>query len=68
MGFYAVFSFTEELNPNSLRLIKSEAVLKKYNVVILTSKTWKYINYFMEKAKMKSNSDVVIALEEKEEK
>ena len=37
-------------------------------MVILSSKTWKYINYFMEKARMKNSSDLVIALEEKEEK
>jgi hypothetical protein len=68
LDFYAAFSFSEELNENSLALVRSESVLKKYNVVILTSKTWKYINYFMEKARMKGAADAVIALEEKEEK
>ena len=65
MDFYAVFTFNQTLNNNSLSLIRSESVLKKYNVVILTSRTWKYINYFMEKARMKASNDLIIALQEK---
>lgn len=43
-------------------------MLKKYNLVILTSKAEKYIKYFMKKGELMKNDDNDISLEEKEEK
>lgn len=39
--------------------------MRKYNIVILTSKNWKYINYYMEMAKLKLERDSIFTLEEK---
>lgn len=64
-SFYAAFSFSEALNENSLKLVKSIPVMRKYNIVILTSKNWKYINYYMEMAKLKLERDSIFTLEEK---
>lgn len=63
-----MFCFKEESNEKSLKLIKAKGVLKKYNVVILTSKAEKYIKFYMKKGGLLEGSDKVIALEEKEEK
>jgi hypothetical protein len=36
--------------------------MKKYNIVIMSNKTWKYINYFINKGQMKDSDTITIML------
>jgi hypothetical protein len=44
---YGIISFKEELSEMSLQLVKSKKIKNKFNIVILTNKTWKYINFYL---------------------
>lgn len=65
-NLYSVMNIVEDFNRNTLELIKDETVIKKYNIVMMTSKTWRYINYLIERGNMKDPDSCNIMLEEKE--
>lgn len=64
---YGVITFHELFDRKAVNMLKDERIVNRYNVVMLTTKTRWYIEYFLEKSGMKSVlSDGVIMLDEKE--
>lgn len=66
---YSVVHFDLQMKENdySLNLIKDANIYNRHNLIIMTSKSWKYFEAFMVKAQVKKEGDAVIILEEKEE-
>lgn len=65
---YGAITFTESFDRKMVAMLKDERVVNRFNVVMLTTKTRRYIEYFLEKSGMKSaNGDGVIVLDEREE-
>jgi hypothetical protein len=65
---YGAITFTESYDAKMVKMLKDERIVNKFNVVMLTTKSRWYIEYFLEKSGMKSpNNKEAIVLDEKEE-
>ena len=66
-SMYAAILFKEEFDGNSLKLVKEVEIQRRYNIVMMSSWSLKYIRYFMKKAALSEDNSYLISLEEKEE-
>lgn len=61
---YGVIKFLENYDQKIVRVLREEDIFERFNMVIMTNKTRRYIQYFLERSSMKSQKDSVILLDD----